>query len=326
MSKKGTRNTNGEGCIYNTVVKKKRKKFLDEECSICKNCTDRLACNNRIGYDKCNKCKECKEECLKYCDRFYCYDINQAQITINGKQTTVAGEKKRKDTVAKKKEVEAQIQTKNYIQKNNITILDLIKQVDNEKEKSGTIGSSSVNSNQFKYKKIEENSILATLPAQKVTYTILQDFFNFLRDSGLSQSEIDKYYHKLSNGFERAVLDKIIAYSDNPMLRVQRVTAIVAKKEVQAFEIEEEKTLIKYICNTNNLIKSYKCKYDVITIRNLILLSLFSLCRIGEIGALDYTKDIDFKNKYFIVDNTLSKDKNSNIILGTTTKTRKKTN
>ena len=37
MNKKGTRNTNGEGCIYTTIAKQKRKKFLSEECSICKN-------------------------------------------------------------------------------------------------------------------------------------------------------------------------------------------------------------------------------------------------------------------------------------------------
>ena len=48
------------------------------------------------------KCEECKTECLHYCDRFYCYERNQVQITINGKQTTVANEKKRKDAVEKK--------------------------------------------------------------------------------------------------------------------------------------------------------------------------------------------------------------------------------
>lgn len=57
----------------------KREKFLDEECSICKNCTDRMACNERTGYDKCPKCKDCKVDCLKYYDRFRCSERYQAQ-------------------------------------------------------------------------------------------------------------------------------------------------------------------------------------------------------------------------------------------------------
>ena len=28
---------------------------------ICKECTDRTPCNNRIGHIKCDKCKNCKE-------------------------------------------------------------------------------------------------------------------------------------------------------------------------------------------------------------------------------------------------------------------------
>lgn len=53
--------TNGEGSIYATIQKVKRKKFDTRgECAICKECTDRTLCNNRIGHIKCDKCKNCK--------------------------------------------------------------------------------------------------------------------------------------------------------------------------------------------------------------------------------------------------------------------------
>ena len=52
------RNGNNEGSLYYVVEKHKRKKFREEgECEICKNCTDRTACNGRVGWDKCQKCK-----------------------------------------------------------------------------------------------------------------------------------------------------------------------------------------------------------------------------------------------------------------------------
>ncbi len=77
------RRANGEGSIYATIQKVKRKKFDTRgECAICRECTDRTLCNNRIGHIKCDKCKNCKEECLKYCDRFYCQKLNIAQISV----------------------------------------------------------------------------------------------------------------------------------------------------------------------------------------------------------------------------------------------------
>lgn len=180
MNKKGTRNTNGEGCIYNTIAKQKRKKFLPEECSICKECKDRSACNNRVGYDKCKKCEECKTECLNYCDRFYCYDRNQAQITINGKQTTVANEKKRKDAVSKKMETEAKVQTKSYIRKNGITIIEVCKKLNKNKFEAGKIGKNTKSKDKYHYRYIENWDDFQK-PVQKITYQHINNFLNSIR-------------------------------------------------------------------------------------------------------------------------------------------------
>lgn len=319
MNKKGTRNTNGEGCIYNTIAKQKRKKFLSEECSICKNCTDRSSCNNRIGYEKCIKCENCKTECLTYCDRFYCYERNQAQITIQGKQTTVANEKKKKDAVNKKLESEAKVRTQNYIKKNGITILEIIKKIDENKFQAGKIGKNTYGKNQYHYKYIDSWDAFQK-PVQKITYQDINNFLNSIRH--LSQSEIGKIINKLKLGFMECVLDKIIAYPDNPMLRITVPTSFQTKKQVQAFEVDEQKKLMQYI-TTHKLTKSYSCQYDENTVKNLFICLLLTAARIGEICALDYNEHINLSEKFLIINRTLSQD-NGKIIMGKITKTGRK--
>lgn len=320
MNKKGSRATNGEGYIGDTIQKiDRRKNRLNFVCDICKNCKDWSICNNRIGTNKCQKCIDC-QECLQkgFCDRFYCYAINQAQITIDGKQTTVANEKKKKDAVSKKKEAEAKVYTKTYVKKHGITILELIELVDNEKFESGKIQETTKSSNKYKYNKIR-NSSINQKSIQKVTYQEIRAFLDSQRES--SQSEIDKLVNKLNNAFDRAVDDGIIAYADNPMHRVDNPTSYKNTKEVQAFELEEEIKLLRYICTHKKLIKSEKSNYDDDTIRNIIILSLFTLMRIGELGALDVDEHINLEILNFIIKRTLTKDKNEKIVLGEQTKT-----
>ncbi len=317
MNKKGVRNTNGEGSIYDTIEKHKRKKFLKEECSICKNCKNKC---NRSAFEKCEKCENCKEECLKYCDRFYCYKKSYAQITINGKQTTVGNANKKREAVEKKKEAEAKVQTKNYIKKNGVKILEIIKKVDSEKHKKGKIGDNTKSRNKYLYKHIE-NSILNDVPIQKITPEMVDDFLNSLKH--LSNSEIDKVYHKLKSGFERAVLDKIIAYADNPMLRIDKPLSEKEDKIIEAFEIHEQIILMEYVAS-HNLVKNSKCDYNEKTLKNLILLDLLTAMRIGELGALNYITDVDFTKSCFIIHSSLTKDENEKITKGKHTKTGKK--
>lgn len=311
------RRNKGEGSIYKTIEKHKRKIFLKEICSICKECENKC---NREHFERCDKCINCKEECLKYCDRYYCYKNVCAQVTINGKQTTVARAKTQKEVTEQKKFVESQVLTKNYVKKNNITILDIIKKVDNEKFKMGEIKPTTQTNNKYKYKKIEK-SFINDIPVQKLTYKNIQEFLNLQRYS--SQSEINKLVNKLNNGFDRAVLDKIISYPDNPMLRVKTPISFKNVKKVEAFEISEEIKLLKYLAQTDVIVKSQKSNYDNNTIRNLIIIGLFTTLRIGELGAIDYTKHIDFNKKHIIIERTLTKDENENVILGTETKTGK---
>ncbi len=321
MNKTGSRRANGEGSIYDTIQKIKRPKKLDRECDICKNCIDRTKCNNRTGSNKCEKCVECTE-CLKsktYCDRFYCYFRYQAQISIDKKQTTVANETKKRAAVDKKLETEAKVQTKTYVKKNGITIIEVVKKIGNVKFEAGKIIKNTKDKDQYHYSYIENWEDFKK-PVQKVTYEEIQNFFNSIRH--LSQGEIDKIAGKLNAGFMKCVMDKIISYPDNPMLRTFTSVSLQKKEPVEAFEVEEQRKLIKYLL-TKTLVKSAKCNYDERTLRNLFICSLLSAARIGELGAIDIAKHIDFKANGFIINRTLSSD-SGKIVMGKTTKTGRK--
>ncbi len=319
MNKKGTRNTNGEGCIYTTIAKQKRKKFLSEECSICKKCTDRSFCNNRIGYDKCKKCEECKTECLTYCDRFYIYNRNQAQITIDGKQTTVANEKKRKDAVSKKKEIEAKVQTKTYIKKYGITLSQKIRNLLQKKLDSNIINENTYLRDLSNLAHIESD-ILGNTQMQKITSNDIQKFLN--TKVYLSQSFMSQIFDLIKLAFSEAVIDKEISFADNPILKVTLPISNQEVQEVLPFEIHEQITLMEYITK-HDLVFSRKNTYDSRTIKNIIIIGLFTGMRIGELGALNIEEHINLDNKYFKIERTLTKNKKGKIIIGTTTKTGK---
>lgn len=316
MNSKGTRKTNGEGCIYTTIAKQKRKKFLNHECSICSECTNKC---NRAAFEKCDKCRNCKTDCLKYCDRYYCTERVQAQITINGRQTTVANEKKRKDAVSKKIEAEAKAQTKNYIQKSGIKLIDVCRKVQDEKFDANKICANTKDTDRYHFKHIESWPGFDK-PVQKVTYQDINEFLNSI--TYLSQSEIGKIAAKIKAGLNKCIIDKIIAYSDNPMPKVTIPISDKSTKKVEAFEVEEQRKLMNYIQN-NPLIASPKCKYDEETIKNLIICLLLSGTRIGELGALDYDTRIDLDEKRFIINRSLTRE-DGKVIMGKTTKTGRK--
>ena len=319
MNNKGTRATNGEGSIYNTIQKIKRNKKLEKECNICSNCTDRSICNNRSGSLKCKKCEECTE-CLKYCDRFYIYNRVQAQITINGKQTTVANENKRKDAVEKKKNTEAKVQTDNYIYKSNVTLLELCLKVENMRFQANLKGETSMNRDKYVYNKIRDSE-LNSVPFQQLTSDMINNFLNNNKSS--TPGSLDKLVQKIKLGCNQAVYDGIVAYADNPMLHVIIPLAEQPEKKVVAFELDEQIKMIKYIFS-HSLIKNYKSNYDEATIRNIILLGFMTFARLGELGALNYETDIDFNKKHIIISKTLAKDIKEQWFIQNMTKTGRK--
>ena len=124
-----------------------------------------------------------------------------------------------------------------------------------------------------------------------------------------SQNTIDKIYTLLYKGFKIASLERIITYNimDNDTIKKPR--SLKETIPVEALTVNEEKALIK-------ILKENKHKYN-----NIILVSLFSGMRIGEVLAL--TKDnINLKEGTIIVNKTLTRDKQDKVILGKTTKTK----
>ncbi len=321
MNKKGYRANNDEGSIYETIQKIDRKKNrLNFICEICKNCTDRSICDNREGTNKCQKCIECTD-CLKrgFCDRFYCYQINQAQITVNGKHTTVANSKKKNEAIKKKQKAQSQVLSNSYVEKNGATILDILKNIDEQKFKSNIIGKSTKYTNTFIYKKLE-TAEFAYIPLQKTTPTMIKNFLDSLIED-LSQSEIKKYYSKINMAIKYAMSKNWLV--SNPLSDIDIPVSNKKVKKVEAFSLEEEKKLIIYIC-THKLVKNVRCEYDDRTIRNFILLALFTLTRCGELGSLKINEDIDLSKEIFIIDETLSKDEDGHIEISSVTKTGSK--
>lgn len=165
-----------------------------------------------------------------------------------------------------------------------------------------------------------QDSGLSDIPMQKITSDMLQDFLNSRKY--LAQRGIDGIAQLLKTVFNQAVLDKEISFHNNPILDIIVPVSEQKKNEVIAFEISEEVNLIKYIKNnTSSLITSKVTKYDVNSIKNIIILALFTGMRIGELGALNYNEHIDFLRKELIIERTLSKNKKGKIIMGTSTKT-----
>lgn len=309
------RNGNGQGSIYKVIRKVKRKEFDKTICKICNDCINKC---NREAFERCDKCINCKIECLKHCDRYYCYDGFDAQITINGKQTTVASSKKQKETTNKKMEIESQIQTHAYVSKNGITLVQKINKIIENKMKANFIGENTYRKNKEDLKHIEFSNI-ADIPMQELTSEQIQDFIN--SKTYLSQSVISSILQLIKMAYTRAIKDKEIYAADNPMDLVEEPYSEIEVKKIEAFSIEEEQKLLDFIQTSKRLITNNQCQYDAITIKNIIILGLFTGLRVGEMGAIIYDKHIDFEKQIILIESTLTKDINSTSKIKQSTKT-----
>ncbi len=315
----------GEGTLFKTVQKFKRKKFLDEECSICKNCTDRTLCNGRTGYDKCKKCKECKEECLIYCDRFRCYERVNAQVYAHGKQRTVGTGKKQKEVNKKKTENLSKIDNGKYIDKNSITLSQIMRNTQEYRLQNEQVSECGYVRNMESVKSIE--SKCPDVAFKKLQELTEDDILEVLRSKkNDSQSVIEKTYDIINISIKKAIKDKLLSEDNNPITNVDR-DAILSNKESKKaipFTIDETKKLLEYINVNEEYLVDDLSHIDSISMKNLIKLSLAFGTRCGEIGALNIDKHIDFNKKKIIVERTLTRNTENKIIIGKYTKTGRK--
>lgn len=302
------RRAKGEGSLYKTIQKQKRPKFANGgECAICKNCTDRTACNNRVAYDKCDKCKNCKVECLKYCDRFYCKELWVGQATVNGKHTTLSSHMQQSKAQAKKKEIKNLKENGTFISKTTATLYDVCFEIVEDRYKRNQTRDCAYRTNKATLKRLNK-SWYVHIPIQKITDNDTKKFLDELVEE--SESLIKKDYGLINNAFNKATPNIILK---NPFDKEEfkRPRSKKKTKKVRGFTIAEQKEFI-HILKDDPVRHIYKWAW---------LLSLYTGMRAGEVYALDKDNDIDFKSYKIYVNNTLTKDKDDNVILGDRTKT-----
>lgn len=207
----------------------------------------------------------------------------------------------RKEVKEKMTEALANVQKNIIIDKNNITVYELGLEILETKLKTNIIKETSFNSMSHSLNKIKDNS-LGNMKIQKVTYKEIQTFYNEI--TNLSNSYIEKINILLNLIFIESIKrDYIIK---NPMLNVIVPKSDKENKEVDALSIDEQKKFIQAIKND---------KY-----KNIYTIAMFSGMRIGEILALT-PEDVDLESNEIHITRTLTRDKESNVILGKSAKT-----
>lgn len=216
------------------------------------------------------------------------------------KRKTVYG-KTKTEVKAKVKNVEYQVYTGTFVDKSQITLYHLAKQLLDDK----------LNQNEIKeptyFRHMETLKILRPIyntPLQDVTETQLRHFFNSNLD--YSQSVINKFYELLSRTLKEAHRRKII--SSNPIEFIKRPNSKKTSVPVRALTKDEQRKLM-HVLQTEDINYS-----------NQMLLSLALGLRMGEINAL-HVEDINFNFNRLTVHRTISKGKKGEAILNDTTKT-----
>lgn len=193
-----------------------------------------------------------------------------------------------------------------YVNKDNISLIQLATQFVNNNFKANQFSESSYKRKNETLKRIEKLPI-ADMPIQKIEILDINNSLLLLKD--YSNSVISKACGLISSVFDYAIVLKII-YSNPFKTRNAIIKPKSNKKDriVDAFTLEEEKLFLNELKKTTD-------KY-----RDIFYVAIFTGMRIGEILSLK-SNDIDFINRKIKVSRTLTQNKNGKVILGETTKT-----
>ena len=193
-----------------------------------------------------------------------------------------------------------------YIEKSNITLIEVIEKNREEKYEANIIGDGQYARLKWTEKKIKESKI-ANMPIQDIKSNDIQEFLN--SSSNLSESYIRKLYELLNGAFKKAIKKKIIL--SNPLEEVIKPKSKQQIKEIRALTVDEQSKLTNYLKS----VKIDEEKYKV-----CFLLEMYMGLRIGETLALT-SNDINLKDGYIKVTRTLTKDKNFNTVMNNRAKT-----
>ena len=193
-----------------------------------------------------------------------------------------------------------------YIKKHKICLGDYMKLRTKTKLETNIISENSL-SRINQTLNIIKKSYLYNKKIDEITTEEIQNYFNTLTD--YSSSTINKIFSEFRQIFNYAFSQNIILA--NPMVDVIKPKSKIINKPLRALTLDEEENLVNYLTG----IALKKCRY-----RNVFLIQMFTGMRIGEVLALK-TTDIDLVHNLITVERTISKDKNSKVIMGKTTKT-----
>lgn len=209
----------------------------------------------------------------------------------------------RKEVKEKMTKALADVQNDTFIEKSEIILYDLAKEIVEDKRNSNRISSSTYNRAKYTLK-IIEHSDLGKMPIQKITAKNIKVFLS--DNTNYSESSLKKIYQLLGQAFKRAIERNYILRNPITYEEAKKPKSSKKNAKVEALSIEEEKKLISALSNELSLYKP------------IILLMLFSGMRVGEVLALKWDCITD---NYIDVKQSLTKNEDGQVILGDETKT-----
>mgnify|MGYP001623657359 CR=1 FL=1 len=235
------------------------------------------------------------------------------QYFVNGKRMSIKQRNKEstRDFKIRVTKLKNELNTGSYIEISQETLKTIIKRHINQKFNDGITKGTSYKRDCETLQSIEKCcSDFIDKPIQKVSLRDLQKSKENMKE--YSQSVINKMWRLLSKGFSIASSPSVRLITFNIMNdeNLKRPKSNKNTKKVKPLTKEEREKLIHILDNEER-----NHKY-----RNIVKLEWITSMRIGEVLAL--SREDVLENKTMLhIHNTLTKDKDGNIILGEHTKT-----
>lgn len=220
------------------------------------------------------------------------------------KLKTVTGDSQ-KEVKWKLEAIKKDLLMDNIVDTSQLTIPDLAKMVNDNRKSLNQKDTSAYNRTAYSIHNIEDSAI-GQIPIQKVTDRQLSAYYSLLIDK-YSDSSIKKIYTQINVAYKKAIKMNIVKANINE--DIPRPKSKLKTRKVNALTIEQQKQVVDALITDNR--EPYK---------TMLLLSLFTGMRMGEVGAL-YLSDIDFKNATISIERTLTRGDNDKYIIGENAKT-----
>ena len=246
-------------------------------------------------------------------------------VEPSGKRKTLTQKKNEKVSDFKKRfyNIINEINNNTYIVNNDTSLYNILNDYFKNKYKTGITSARTYKRNtdslkllekackNFIYKLIQKVTVLEVKKALP-NFTELEKINPQTNETIVkkySQNVIDKLYMILNKGFKIAISERIIQYNIMDNESIQKPKSQKENKKVEALTIEEQKKLVSVLENSDH-------KY-----KNIILLSLYTGMRIGEVLALS-RENVNLQTNTIQIERTLTRDRNDKVILGSKTKTK----